>query len=140
MDTFKEEVYGKIQWECCRAKIYIVAMSLFYVLICATIITYAMEYGNILCSGSLCILLFCMENQQAAHTGSTRMREEAPRIGSMVIFKFGLRLFFQIFIHAYRIFRDYGCFQLLGSSLYRCQSSRRNRGPACSDVMRFQEG
>ena len=48
MDTFKEEVYGKIQWECCRAKIYIVAMSLFYVLICATIITYAMEYGNIL--------------------------------------------------------------------------------------------
>ena len=39
-----------------------------------------------ICSGSLCILLFCMENQQAAHTGSTRMREEAPRIGSMVIF------------------------------------------------------
>ena len=49
-----------------------------------------------------------MENQQAAHTGSTRMREEAPRIGSMVIFKFGLRLFFQIFIHAYRIFRVTG--------------------------------
>ena len=58
MDTFKEEVYGKIQWECCRAKIYIVAMSLFYVLICATIITYAMEYGNILYVVAACVFCF----------------------------------------------------------------------------------
>lgn len=68
MDTFKEEVYGKIQWECCRAKIYIVAMSLFYVLICATIITYAMEYGNILYVVAACVFCFSVWRINRLHT------------------------------------------------------------------------
>ncbi len=45
MDTFKEELYGKVLWECYRSKVYIVLLSLVYVAISAAAIIWAMENG-----------------------------------------------------------------------------------------------
>ena len=33
MDRFNEEIYGKVLWECYRSKVYIVTLSLMYVLL-----------------------------------------------------------------------------------------------------------
>lgn len=45
MDTFKEEIYGKVLWECYRSKVYIVMLSLLYVVISAGAVLFAMEEG-----------------------------------------------------------------------------------------------
>ena len=45
MDTFKEEIYGKVLWECYRSKVYIVMLSLLYVAISVAGILFAMEEG-----------------------------------------------------------------------------------------------
>ncbi len=45
MDTFKEEIYGKVLWECYRSKVYIVMLSLLYVAISVGAVLFAMEEG-----------------------------------------------------------------------------------------------
>ena len=45
VDTFKEELYGKVLWECYRSKVYIVILSLVYVALSAASIIWAMEEG-----------------------------------------------------------------------------------------------
>ncbi len=45
MDTFKEDVYGKVLWECYRSKVYIVLLSLLYVAISVGAVLFAMEEG-----------------------------------------------------------------------------------------------
>lgn len=45
MDTFKEEVYGKVLWECYRSKAYIIILSLVYVALSTAAIVWAMEEG-----------------------------------------------------------------------------------------------
>ena len=45
MDTFKEELYGKVLWECYRSKAYIIVLSLIYVSISVASIILAMEKG-----------------------------------------------------------------------------------------------
>lgn len=45
MDTFKEDLYGKVLWECYRSKVYIVVLSLVYVALSAAAIVWAMEEG-----------------------------------------------------------------------------------------------
>ncbi len=47
MDTFKEEIYGKVLWECYRSKVYIVMLSLLYVAVAAGGILFAMEERGI---------------------------------------------------------------------------------------------
>lgn len=64
----KKRYMAKSSGNLCRAKIYIVAMSLFYVLICATIITYAMEYGNILYVVATCVFCFSVWRINRSHT------------------------------------------------------------------------
>lgn len=45
MDTFKEEIYGKVLWECYRSKVYIIMLSLLYVAISVGAVLFAMEEG-----------------------------------------------------------------------------------------------
>lgn len=46
MDTYKESLYGKILWECYRSKIYIVLLSLVYVLLSTGAIVYLITYAS----------------------------------------------------------------------------------------------
>ena len=44
MDTYKEKLYGKILWECYRSKLYIIFLSLIYVLISAGAVVFAISH------------------------------------------------------------------------------------------------
>ena len=48
MDRFNEEIYGKVLWECYRSKVYIVMLSLMYVLLGAAAVIWAMDEGEFL--------------------------------------------------------------------------------------------
>ena len=46
MDTYKEKLYGKILWECYRSKIYIIFLSLIYVLLSAGAVLFAIWHDT----------------------------------------------------------------------------------------------
>lgn len=46
MDRFNEGIYGKVLWECYRSKVYIVMLSLMYVLLGAATVIWAMDEGE----------------------------------------------------------------------------------------------
>lgn len=67
MDTYKEELYGKILWECYRAKFYIVAVSLLYVALCTAAILYAIEERGIYIVGAVIFLLIAIWQINRVH-------------------------------------------------------------------------
>ena len=46
MDTYKEKLYGKILWECYRSKLYIIFLSLVYVLVSAAAVIFAISHNT----------------------------------------------------------------------------------------------
>ena len=46
LDTYKENLYGKILWECYRSKLYIIFLSLVYVLVSAAAVIFAISHNT----------------------------------------------------------------------------------------------
>jgi len=64
VDTYNEEIYGKVLWECCRSNTYIVLMSLLYVIMSAgaiiMAITHDLNHGIILYIVALAVIAFSL--------------------------------------------------------------------------------
>jgi len=67
MDTFKEELYGKVLWECYRSKVYIVLLSLMYVAISVGAIVGAIVYGMAYWLLAAVVVLFALWRINRVH-------------------------------------------------------------------------
>ena len=71
MDTYKEELYGKILWECYRSKVYIVFLSLVYVALSAGAVIFAtindLNHGIIFYLIALLVILLSLWRINRVH-------------------------------------------------------------------------
>ena len=68
MDRFNEEIYGKVLWECYRSKVYIVTLSLMYVLLGAAAVIWAMEEDQFLFYVlAVVVIFFCLWRINRVH-------------------------------------------------------------------------
>ena len=71
MDSFNEEIYGKVLWECYRSKVYIVTLSLMYVLLGAAAVIWAMNEDQFLFYVlAVVVIFFCLWRINACITRS----------------------------------------------------------------------
>lgn len=88
MDRFNEEIYGKVLWECYRSKVYIVTLSLMYVLLGAAAVIWAMDKDQFLFYVlAVVVIFFCLWRiQPRASPGRAHLRKEAARGSPLVLF------------------------------------------------------
>ena len=68
MDRFNEEIYGKVLWECYRSKVYIVTLSLMYVLLGAAAVIWAMDKDQFLFYVlAVVVIFFCLWRINRVH-------------------------------------------------------------------------
>ena len=68
MDSFNEEIYGKVLWECYRSKVYIVTLSLMYVLLGAAAVIWAMNEDQFLFYVlAVVVIFFCLWRINRVH-------------------------------------------------------------------------
>lgn len=68
MDRFNEEIYGKVLWECYRSKVYIVMLSLMYVLLGAGAVILAMDEDQFLFYVlAVAVIFFCLWRINRVH-------------------------------------------------------------------------
>ncbi len=68
MDRFDEEIYGKVLWECYRSKVYIVMLSLMYVLLGAAAVIWAMDEDQFLFYIlAVVVIFFCLWRINRVH-------------------------------------------------------------------------
>ena len=68
MDRFDEEIYGKVLWECYRSKVYIVMLSLMYVLLGAAAVIWAMNEDQFLFYIlAVVVIFFCLWRINRVH-------------------------------------------------------------------------
>ena len=68
MDRFNEEIYGKVLWECYRSKVYIVTLSLMYVLLGAAVVIWAMDKDQFLFYVlAVVVIFFCLWRINRVH-------------------------------------------------------------------------
>lgn len=68
MDSFNEEIYGKVLWECYRSKVYIVTLSLMYVLLGAAAVIWAMNENQFLFYVlAVVVIFFCLWRINRVH-------------------------------------------------------------------------
>uniref|UniRef100_UPI004025C64A hypothetical protein n=1 Tax=Dialister sp. TaxID=1955814 RepID=UPI004025C64A len=68
MDRFNEEIYGKVLWECYRSNVYIVTLSLMYVLLGAAAVIWAMDKDQFLFYVlAVVVIFFCLWRINRVH-------------------------------------------------------------------------
>lgn len=129
MDRFNEEIYGKVLWECYRSKVYIIMLSLMYVLLGAGAVILAMDEDQFLFYVlAVAVIFFCLWRINRVHHPVALICEKKLLVAvPWSFFTFDYYIHLPCALHA-RVVQGCGRrLQPVESSLYR----RPRRGGTC---------
>ena len=140
MDTYKEKLYGKILWECYRSKIYIIFLSLIYVLLSAGAVLFAIwhdtRHGIIFYVLAALVVAFSLWRINRVHYPVALICEKKTAGGHALVFR-QLRLPYLPpgLLHACGIQRSGRRIPQLEPALHRRQNHRRPGRPSCAALL-----